>query len=111
MTVDLSTLLTLGNREFKQQYGSSSAAWRGRTVLQRNAALALGNSSRKEAIPILIPLLTDPRIPLRIAAAWSLGQYGGSESRSALAKCLQQETDPGVRGEIKIALSESPRKW
>lgn len=111
VTVDLATFLAIGNREFKQRYASSSFAWRGRTVLQRNAVLALGNSGREEAIPILIPLLSDPRISIRITAAWSLGQYGAFESRLALAKCLQQEIEPSVQAEIKKALNESPRKW
>ncbi|MGI6128671.1 MAG: tRNA epoxyqueuosine(34) reductase QueG [bacterium] len=104
--VGLSELLTLNNREFKQRYGSRSFAWRGRTVLQRNAAIALGNSGQEEAVPVLTSLLEDERAPLRIAAAWSLGQIDTASCRLALAQRLQYEIDPDVRLEIESALSD-----
>ena len=103
VTVDLIKFATLTNREFRHQYGSSSVAWRGRTVLQRNAVLVLGNSGQKEVIPILLRLLLDPRASIRAAAAWSLGCYGGYQVQSALEKRLDLETEPSVRAEIVSA--------
>lgn len=103
VTVDLVRLLELTNKEFQEQYGFSSIAWRGRTVLQRNAVLALGNSERDEAVSLLVRSLKDQRAPLRAAAAWSLGQCGGQRAYSALKEQLKSELEVNVRAEIESA--------
>ena len=75
-------LLTIGNREFKEVYGSTSSAWRGRKPIQRNAVIALGNFKEVSAIPALADVLrSDPRFELRATAAWSLGRIGGGDAQ------------------------------
>lgn len=98
-------LLTMGNREFKEKYGASSAAWRGKKPIQRNAVIALGNFKDKSAVPALAGVLAeDPRFELRATAAWSLGRIGGGEARRALEGALGRERDETVRDAIGKAL-------
>lgn len=104
VTVDLMKFLGLTKAEFRQQYGNSSIAWRGRTVLQRNAVLALGNSRNETAIPVLTQALQDHRVSIRVAAAWSLGQYKTEESDRSLQKQWEREQKTEVREEIEAAL-------
>ncbi|ALS24223.1 tRNA epoxyqueuosine(34) reductase QueG [Paenibacillus naphthalenovorans] len=103
----LKPLLFLSNREFKERFGSSAAAWRGRKPIQRNAILALGNFRDKTAVPELIRLLrTDERPEIRGAAVWALGRIGGAEAREALEAAAGKEQDEAVRRELAKAISQ-----
>lgn len=103
----LKPLLFLSNREFKERFGSSAAAWRGRKPIQRNAILALGNFRDKTAVPELIHLLrTDERPEIRGAAVWALGRIGGAEAREALEAAAGKEQDEAVRRELAKAISQ-----
>lgn len=102
---DLLALLRLGNREFRRIYGGKASGWRGRTVLQRNAVLALGNLADARAVPALAELLrADPRPVIRGAAAWALGRIGGDGAVAALRDAEAREQDPAVRHEVAAAL-------
>jgi epoxyqueuosine reductase len=83
----------------------------GKRQLQRNAAVALGNSGSAEAVPPLCAaLLTDPSELVRAHAAWALGALGalgGETSRSALARAAKADSDEGVREEARLALTQS----
>ncbi len=101
----LQPLLTITKSEFKQQFGPTSAAWRGKKPIQRNAILALGHFKDISAVPQLINLLKqDPRPVIRGTAAWSLGKIGGTEVRNALQSAGEVEKDPKVLKEIEQAL-------
>jgi len=101
-------LLTIGNREFKEKYGSTSSAWRGKKPIQRNAVIGLGNFKDESAVPDLIQVLErDSRPVLRGTAAWSLGRIGGAEAEQALRRALAKEEDPEALEAIKAAL----RNW
>lgn len=98
-------LLTIGNREFKEKYGFTSSAWRGKKPIQRNAVIALGNFKETAAVPDLIGVLKDdPRPVLRGTAAWSLGMIGGEEAAEALRKALESESDSEARDAIASAV-------
>ncbi|MGX4587721.1 tRNA epoxyqueuosine(34) reductase QueG [Paenibacillus chitinolyticus] len=97
-------LLTMGNREFKERFGRSSAAWRGRKPIQRNAVLALGNFKDRSAVPVLASLLKDdPRPELRATAAWSLGKIGGEAALEAVLRAQRSERDEAVLAELDNA--------
>lgn len=97
-------ILDLSNREFKEQFGSSSAAWRGKKPIQRNAVIALGNFKEQSAVPKLTEiLLKEARPEMRGAAAWALGRIGGVEALAAVEQALQGEADDNVRGMISRA--------
>nr|WP_261381336.1 tRNA epoxyqueuosine(34) reductase QueG [Paenibacillus cremeus] len=97
----LKPLLTMSNREFKERFGNSAAAWRGRKPIQRNAILALGNFRDASSAPQLIELLRrDERPEIRGTAAWALGRIGGAAAREALAAAWEREPDEAARREI-----------
>ncbi len=98
-------LLEMGNRQFKEAYGRTSSAWRGRKPIQRNAVIALGNFKDATAIPHLIKVMRDdPRPVLRGTAAWSLGRIGGAEAAVALREALDNEQDEVALSAISEAL-------
>ncbi len=98
-------LLTIGNRAFKEQYGHTSSAWRGRKPIQRNAVIGLGNFKEASAVPDLAKvLMQDSRPVLRGTAAWSLGRIGNEEAIAALRAAADREQDEEVLASIARAL-------
>lgn len=97
----LKPLLTLSNKEFKQQYGHIAASWRGKNPIQRNAIIALGHFKDESAVPLLITLLLkDNRPVIRATAAWALTKIKGQEVRETLHEAECQEQDDIVRCEL-----------
>lgn len=98
-------ILNMSNREFRERFGASAAAWRGRKPIQRNAVIALGHFREASAVPELIRVLTDdPRPVLRGTAAWALGRIGGAGAERALREALRRESDPEAADRIRAAL-------
>jgi epoxyqueuosine reductase len=97
-------LLTMANKEFKEQYGQSASSWRGKKPIQRNAVIALGNFKDRTAVPVLTKLLEeDPRPEIRATVAWALGRIGGEHAANALNQALAAERDPKVLEELHKA--------
>ncbi len=108
----LLSLLAMTRARFLATFGTTAAAWRGPRPLRRNALVALGNTGRREAVPVLAAALAGPRADLRLHAAWALGRIGGGEARAALRSALARETDAAVREEIRLALrGGDDRRW
>lgn len=102
----LTPLLSISNREFKEQYGPISGSWRGKKPIQRNAIVALAHFKEDSAVPDLVKVLTeDPRPVLRGTAAWALGKIGGTVARESLLKAKSKETDQEVMEEIEKGIS------
>jgi epoxyqueuosine reductase len=100
----LKPLLTMSNKEFKEQYGHSAAAWRGRKPIQRNAIIGLGNFKDLTAVPLLADLLLkDTRPEIRETAAWALGKIGSSDALAALERAEEHEEDTLVLDSIRRA--------
>lgn len=106
-------ILDMSNREFKERFGESAAAWRGKKPIQRNAVIALGNFKDAASVPKLIDImLQDSRPVLRGTAAWSLSKIGGAEALEAVRTAISRETDEEVlirlqAAEEKLAVSEA----
>ncbi len=99
-------LLTMTRREYDQTIGLTSAGWRGKTTIQRNVAIALGNLGDDAALRPLAGLLENDSRPLiRLHAAWALGQIGGQKARYALEKSCLRDSVSEVRAEAKEALN------
>ncbi|GAA4710958.1 tRNA epoxyqueuosine(34) reductase QueG [Brevibacillus fulvus] len=99
-------LLTMGNKEFKEKFGTSSASWRGKKPIQRNAIIALAHFKDKTAVPDLSKLLhDDPRPVIRGTAAWALGKIGGDEAKAALENAKNKEESAEVLAEIDKGLA------
>lgn len=97
-------LLQMSNREFKERFGSSSAAWRGKKPIQRNAILGLGHFKDKTAVPVLRDLLMqDERAEIRASAAWALGRIGGEKAESAIEEARATEQHEVVIKELEKA--------
>jgi len=96
-------MLTLSNKQFMAKYGHTSAAWRGKKPIQRNAIIALGNFKDVVSLPTLMELLLhDPRSVIRATAAWSIAKIGGTEAQEGLERALKHEQDE----EVLVALRE-----
>ncbi|MBC5826022.1 MAG: tRNA epoxyqueuosine(34) reductase QueG [Candidatus Eremiobacteraeota bacterium] len=103
-SVDLPAMLHMTKSEFRGWFGPTAMAWRGKAVLQRNAAVALGNSRDRAAVPHLVAALADRKPLVRGHAAWALGELGGEDARAALTLLLESEPDAFVREEATLAL-------
>ncbi|MDO8671732.1 MAG: HEAT repeat domain-containing protein [Dehalococcoidia bacterium] len=76
-----------------------------KSLLQRNAAIALGNMGNADAIPHLASALDDPEEVVRGHAAWALGRIGGKRAKDILELRLIGETGPRARQEIIDAMN------
>ncbi len=70
--MNIEELLSISNKEFKKKYGEMAGSWRGKTVLKRNAIIALGNMKSMENIGILIKELKDSNPIIRKYAQWAI---------------------------------------
>ena len=70
----LAPLLTISNKEFKQQFGHLAGSWRGKTIATECLDCVSELGGYREAIPQIILCLNDQRPVIRGTAAWSLGQ-------------------------------------
>lgn len=101
----LTDILVMTNAEFKRRFGLTSGAWRGRTPIQRNAAIAAGNLGDVTAVPILIKIMfSDTRPTMRAISAWALGKIGAPDGKKALTEARKTEKHPEVIIEIEAAL-------
>lgn len=112
---DLAAVLRMTRGQFKRWFAPTAASWRGKTVLQRNAVIALGNSGDARALPLLQEALQDGRRVVRGHAAWAIGRLGRlagqagdagvhAGARQALAVARAAEPDLQVRQELDAAL-------
>ncbi|HSW35345.1 MAG TPA: 4Fe-4S double cluster binding domain-containing protein [Candidatus Limnocylindrales bacterium] len=103
--LDLTTLLLMDNRYYQETvqpilYGYM---WE-KKFLQRNAAIALGNSGDETAIGSLARAMEDSQEMVRAYAGWALGRIGGAKGKAVLENALKKETASEVTEEIKWAL-------
>ncbi len=98
-------LLSVSNREFKENFGKMAGSWRGKKPLQRNAILALAHYKEVAAIDKLIELMKDdPRPVIRGTAAWAIGKIGEVRGFRAIEKAMEQEKDSEVIAEMEKGL-------
>ncbi len=109
-TEDIGFILTMNNREFKDSFCMTSAGWRGKTVIQRNALIAAGNMRAEGLANTVERLLSDPRPVIRGTAAWALSRILGKKSLGLLEETYRVERDESARLEISRAISGSKDK-
>ena len=105
-TPELIPLLTISPEEFRRRFGRTPVKRAKREGLQRNVAVALGNSGDRAAVPVLARALREAAPLVRAHAAWALGRLGGADAAAALRSALASEEDSEVRAEIEVALAE-----
>jgi epoxyqueuosine reductase len=77
--IPLLPLLNLTRGEFAEQFGSGSMAWRGKNILQRNAAVILGNQRNRDALPALKKTAREhPSTSVQDASLWAVQQIQSS---------------------------------
>ncbi len=96
----LAEVLAMDKEEWAAGLGKSAVGWRGLTVFQRNAIIALGNSKHPEAIAPLAKALDDPRPLIRAHAVWALGQLPFPAARRLLNSLHPEGEDPSVAAEL-----------
>lgn len=103
-TPDLIALARMGTNQMRQFVKRTALRRVPREVLQRNVAVALGNTGDPSAIPALQELLASPYPLVRAHAAWALGQLGATE---ILEAALVDEPDAITRDELTAAVSRT----
>jgi len=73
----------------------------------RNVLIALGNSGKPEAVPVVGEALSDASPLVRATAAWALGQVSPEQARRVLSGMRRNESDPLVLEEINQVFSGS----
>lgn len=105
----LTPMLTLSNREFKEQFGSLAGSWRGKKPLQRNAIIALANAKQYSAVPKLLEVIEkDVRPVIQATAIWAVAELSPQPSEALIdyfQDLLAEGTDPDVLSELTLALS------
>ena len=105
--LDLTVLLGLERNEYTEAFRRSPMKRAKLAGLQRNAAVAMGNSAAAKYTRPLIDALEHGEALVRQHAAWALGRIDSPAGVDALLAALERETDSQVREEIKAALQVS----
>ena len=92
--------MQLDDEGFRSRFRKSPIKRIKRRGLLRNVAVALGNSGRLEAVPVLAQALVDPEPLIRSHAVWALGELLGKEALGRVESRLAGETDASVLAEI-----------
>ncbi len=102
---ELPLLLAMDDRYFHEtvQQLLYGYIWE-KKIIQRNAAIALGNCRDESAVPLLAKALSDPQEMVRKYSAWALGRIGGSKGMKKLERALSVENEAAVIAEINTAL-------
>lgn len=101
----LPDLLALDDAAFSRRFSGSAIKRTKRRGLLRNAAVVLGNTGNRDAVPALVRTLENEYEPIvRAHAAWALGNLGGAAAQSALERALRREILPEVAEEITLAI-------
>ncbi len=103
--LDPLSIVAMDEATFRSKYSGTPlmrAKWEG---MRRNACIVLANRKRREALPTLAGVLTDPDPVLRGHAAWAVGRIGDEEAIRMLRSLAETETSPEVLAEIRPFIS------
>jgi len=111
---ELAELFTLDDEGFRERFRKSPIKRTGRAGLLRNVAIAMGNSGRREFIPLLINALDDGSPLIREHSAWAIAEIVRKNPQSfdgEIAAKLEyhagHESDDDVKRELRLAI-EAP---
>ncbi len=79
-------LFRMNKIDFAELFGKSAAFWVGRSTIQRNALVALGNSGNTASLPVIYQALSDHRPIIRAHAAWAVAKLGGQKALGVLLR-------------------------
>jgi epoxyqueuosine reductase len=90
---DLTDILNMDNKKFKQVFGPTASSWRGKRTIIRNAIIACANTNEKNCINTLKKILYGDNSYLRGYSAWALSIIGGKELSKDINEVLGKEGD------------------
>jgi epoxyqueuosine reductase len=101
-------LIALDDFSFSRRFSKSAIKRAKRRGLLRNAAVVLGNTGNRDAVPALTQVLEqEPEALVRSHAAWALGELGGRTARHALERARQHDIDAQVVEEACAGLDRN----
>lgn len=100
MSPELIPLARITTEEFKRLFGKSPIYRATRDGFVRNVLIALGNSGKHEAIPVVEQALLDSSPLVRESAVWALGEISPEKACKVIPEVLENESDPLVLEEI-----------
>ncbi|MBC8286480.1 MAG: tRNA epoxyqueuosine(34) reductase QueG [Nitrospinae bacterium] len=104
-TLKLMDLIQISQEIFSQRFKGSPIKRIKRRGLLRNAAVALGNSGNRQAIPILIKVLDDEEPLIRAHVVWALGELSGAEILPVIREKLNHERAAIVLEELERVIA------
>jgi epoxyqueuosine reductase len=103
---DLRRWLHMSSTDYRRVSKRTALRRVGRAQLMRNAAVALGNTQRAEAVePLALALAQNANTAVRAHAAWALGRVATAQAAAALRNACAAEQDEAVREEIELAMA------
>jgi epoxyqueuosine reductase len=96
----LEHLLALSNKEFKETIKVTSAGWKGKKILQRNAIIALSKTKTRESVMILAQHIADIRQDIRLEIAKALIEINTTDSQQVLQNMMKIEENEDVKSLI-----------
>lgn len=76
------------------------------TVVREAAIESIGKIGDKEALPVLIPLLSDRSFTIKRSALSAIGEIGGKEAASQIRRVSVTDKDPYIRDEALTLLKK-----
>lgn len=99
-TTDLIALMNLDEDEFRKWFKGSPIKRAKYHGFKRNVAVALGNTKRRDVLPVLNNALQEEHPLIREHTIWALGQIGGMQAKEIIESHREIETDESVLQEI-----------
>lgn len=105
---ELTGLLEISNRNFKDTYGHLAGVWRGKKPIQRNAIIALAHFKEADSADVLKRVAeNDTRPVIKGTAYWAIGRILGDEALEYINERFKAETDEQVREEMLKGIQEA----
>lgn len=103
---DLKEILSLDKKKFHEVFGPTSASWRGKNTIIRNAIIAAINSNDTRAVEPLKSLINGESAYLRGYSAYALSILDGENSLPYIEKAYFKETDVSAKMFMKKAIKK-----
>ncbi|AKG74453.1 tRNA epoxyqueuosine(34) reductase QueG [Salinicoccus halodurans] len=105
---ELTSLLEISNRDFKETYGHLAGVWRGKKPIQRNAIIALAHFKEVDSAEVLKRVAeNDARPVIKGTAYWAIGRILENDALEYINERYKIETDEQVKEEMLKGIQEA----
>ncbi|WP_209453134.1 tRNA epoxyqueuosine(34) reductase QueG [Thermoanaerobacterium butyriciformans] len=101
---DLREILSLDKKKFQELFGTTSASWRGKNTIVRNAIIAAINSNDKDSIEPLKKLINSESAYIRGYSAYALSILHKENAFPYIEKAYLNEKDESTKEFMKKAM-------